>query len=283
MSSVIDLGEGDGRSEAVSSLDRGLHFGDGLFETIACCARRPRFLPLHLDRLAAGCARLKIEFSRLETVRRQIRALAAEKERGLIKLLVTRGPALARGYAVTGDERATCLTIRYPWPLEDPAQAQDGVRARTLTLRLGENPSLAGLKHCNRLEQVLARQEWSDPQIAEGLLFSSSGRLVSGTMSNIFIVRDSELLTPPVDLCGVAGVMRHVVLREAARAGIAAREYELSCEDLVSADEIFLTNARIGIWPVRELDSRRLSVGARTRQLQQILQPLLEYPPDESA
>src|SRR5579871_4019371 len=198
--------------ESVSPLDRGLHFGDGLFETIACCRGRPRFLALHLERLAVGCARLRIDFPQLQSVRPEIEALAGDAERAIIKVLVTRGLAIARGYAVSGQERATHLTIRYPWPAEDPARAQDGVCVRTLAMRLGENPHLAGLKHCNRLEQILARQEWSEPDVAEGLLFSSSGRLISGTMSNVFIVSDSRIRTPRIDRCGVAGVMRRVVL-----------------------------------------------------------------------
>ena len=91
------------------------------------------------------------------------------------------------------------------------------MRIRTASLRLGESPALAGMKHCNRLEQVLARAEWSGPDIAESLLFSSSGTLVSGTMTNVFVVQGSKLRTPRVDRCGVAGVMRRVVLREAVR------------------------------------------------------------------
>jgi 4-amino-4-deoxychorismate lyase len=153
--------------------------------------------------------------------------------------------------------------------------------ARTLTSRLGENPRLAGLKHCNRLEQILARRELdNDPHLAEGILYSSCGNLVSGTMSNVFLVRESCLLTPRIDLCGVAGVMRRVVLREARRVGIPARECELRAENLQAADEVFLTNARIGIWPLRSLDDRVLTPGPVTRHLQSVLQPLLSEPAD---
>ncbi len=150
-------------------------------------------------------------------------------------------------------------------------------------MRLGENPSLAGLKHLNRLEQVLAKVESMDAPnagepAAESLLFSSSGRLISGTMTNVFIVRKSRLHTPRIDLCGVAGVMRRVVLSEATHAGIAAEECILRAEDLANAEEIFLTNARIGIWPVRALESQVLAPGPITRRLQKHLEPLLENP-----
>jgi 4-amino-4-deoxychorismate lyase len=267
--------------QQVSPFDRVVHFGDGLFETIACRRGRPRFLSLHLERLRLGCSRLGIEPGSLDEIRSEVRALAREVDKAIVKVVITRGVALARGYGVTGREKATRITFRYPWPQENPALPHAGVRIRTATLRVGENPALAGLKHCNRLEQVLARQEWTDPDIAESLLFSSSGKLVSGIMSNVFMVEGSRLRTPRVDLCGVAGVMRRVVLREAALAGIPTQEDVLGAEDLHKADELFLTNARIGIWPVRELDGRVLEPGPVTRRLERILTPLLEEPADD--
>jgi 4-amino-4-deoxychorismate lyase len=265
----------------VSPFDRGAQFGDGLFETIACRAGRPRFLTLHLQRLQSGCDRLGLTGYDLEEVRREVIALACDIDQAIIKVVLTRGTALARGYGATGREKATRITFRFAWPAETGAESQVGIQVRTATLRLGENPALAGLKHCNRLEQVLARREWTDPAITEALVFSSSGRLVSGTMSNVFIVDSFGLRTPRIDLCGVAGIMRRVVLREAQRAGITVREDALDDGDLEGATEIFLTNARMGIWPVRALDGRALPIGPTTRQLQTLLQPLLEEPADE--
>ncbi len=269
----------------VSPLDRGLHFGDGLFETIACRRGRPRFLAWHLERLSLGCERLHIPLQSLSEVGDEVRSLAREADSAIIKVLLTRGVATARGYAPTGSEKPTRITFRYAWPSEDPAAAQDGVRVRIAALRLGENPALAGLKHLNRLEQVLAKVESMDAATAgepaaESLLFSGSGRLISGTMSNVFIVHGSRVLTPRIDLCGVAGVMRRVVLSEAAHAGVAAQECILRDEDLRSAEEIFLTNARIGIWPVRALESRTFSPGPITQRLQRHLHPILENPAD---
>ncbi|MBV8803959.1 MAG: aminodeoxychorismate lyase [Sinobacteraceae bacterium] len=263
----------------LSALDRGLHYGDGLFETIACLKGRPRFLPLHLERLEFGCERLGITTANLEDTHAEILAMAAGVERAVLKVIVTAGEALARGYARSGAERATRITIRYSWPPEEPAQLQDGVVVRTLSLRLGENPRLAGLKHSNRLEQVLARLELSaDPEVAEGLLYSSSGNLVAATTSNVFVVRGGSLLTPRIDQCGVAGVMRRVVLREARQVGVPARECELRAQDVQDAEEIFLTNALIGIRPVRRLDARELTPGPLTRHLQSVLAPLLNEP-----
>jgi 4-amino-4-deoxychorismate lyase len=260
---------------SLSLLDRGLHYGDGLFETIACVAGRARFLDRHLQRLADGCARLGLAPVDAAGLRREVETLAAGAARSVIKLLVTRGAAVTRGYALTGREQPRRIALRYPWPVDDPALAREGVRVRIASLRLGENPALAGLKHCNRLEQVLARAEWTDTGITESLLFSSSGALISGTMTNVFLVHDSRLLTPRVDRCGVAGVMRAVVLDLAAGAGIAAEERVLEARDLTQAHEVFLTSALTGIRPVRELDGRVFAPGPVTRALQARLAPLL--------
>ena len=258
---------------AVSPLERGLHYGDGLFETIACVGGRPRFLALHLERLARGCARLGFEFPDRGELEREILAAAAAPG-AIVKVLLTRGPAVARGYASSGAEQPTRVTLRYRWD-EEPRSRLAGVSVRTAALRLGENPALAGLKHLNRLEQVLARREWSDGDIAEALMFSASGRLISGVMSNVFLVEGQRLRTPLLDRCGVAGIMRQVVLREAARAGIAVEEASLDAEDLARAREIFLTSAVIGLRPVRALDGRVCEIGALTRELHELVAPLL--------
>lgn len=259
----------------LSPLERGLHYGDGLFETIACLGGRPRFLDLHLARLRAGCARLGIESPALEELRREILEVAAGAGRSIVKVLLTRGPAGARGYGTTGTEQPTRLTLRYVWEEEDPRLAADGVRVRTAALRLAENPALAGLKHLNRLEQVLARRESPATAFDEALMFSAGGRLISAIMSNVFLVDDGALRTPLLDRCGVAGIMRQVVLREARRAGIAAIETELEGADLERTRELFLTSAVIGLRPVRELDGRACTPGAVTRELQRRLAPLL--------
>jgi 4-amino-4-deoxychorismate lyase len=265
---------------ALSPLDRGLHFGDGVFETIACRRGRPRFLSLHLDRLMGSCQRLRISVADASTIRQEIEQAAAGAVASLIKLIVTRGVATGRGYGWSGQESATRVLLRYAWPQEDTTAPREGVRVGISAMRLGENAALAGMKHLNRLEQLLARSEVSSAQAADLLLFGSSGRLVSGTMSNVFIVRNGVLATPRLDVFGVAGVMRRVVLREASKAGFTAQECDLYESDLHAADEVFLTNARIGIWPVRAIEDRSLGVGALTRRIQDLIAPMLENPVD---
>jgi len=259
----------------LDALDRGLHYGDGLFETIVCQGGHARFLPLHLQRLEEGCLRLRIRPPEPAALLAQIRESAQIPGGCLLKLIVTRGSATVRGYGARGDERARTILLQYPPQADDTGAWEEGVAVRTAQGRLGENPALAGIKHLNRLEQVLIRGEWTDPAIREALVFSSSGWLVSGTMSNVFLVRNGRIMTPAITTAGIRGVMRRVVLREAQRAGLGASEDAFDAAALACAEELFLTNARIGIWPVRALDGQPRPVGPVTRRMQQILLPLL--------
>ena len=128
---------------------------------------------------------------------------------------------------------------------------------RICKMRLGQNPALAGLKTLNRLEQVLARAEWSDPDISEGLMLDVKENLVEGTISNLFLVQGERLSTPDLGNCGVSGVMREVVMQQASCLGLSLSEENLTLQDLASADGIFLSNSLIGIWPVREVDGSK--------------------------
>src|SRR5690606_31058408 len=134
--------------------------------------------------------------------------------------------------------------------------------------RLAEQPLLAGLKHLNRLEQVLARAEWQDTRYAEGLLCDVSGRIVEGVFSNLFLVRGGVLQTPALTRCGVAGVMRAELLEYAASLGVPCAVGDYERADLLVADEIFVCNSLYGVWPVRRFAGRDWPVGPLTRTLQ---------------
>jgi 4-amino-4-deoxychorismate lyase len=145
---------------------------------------------------------------------------------------------------------------------------------RLCRLRLGQNTVLAGIKHLNRLEQVLARGEWDDDGIMEGLLLDGEERLVEGTMSNLFLIRDRILMTPELIRCGVAGILRTVVMELAAGVPLPVQVTPLGLDDLREADEVFLTNSLIGIWPVIAVDDRPYRRGALTCRLQELLKDL---------
>lgn len=261
----------DGRPHAELGVwDRGLHYGDGVFETIAVYAGTLPLWPRHRDRLLRGCARLGIAGVDPELLYAEAAALAQGRERAVIKLIVTRG-AGGRGYRPPAPAEApppTRVLLRYPWPDYPERWRDEGVAVRVCTTRLSNNPLLAGIKHLNRLEQVLARREWYDPAIAEGLMCDQAGQLVEATQSNVFVVREGRLLTPPLVDAGVEGVMRGLVIEQApAWCGLAVEESVLALADLARADEIFLSNAVAGIWPVCRVDAGRVPVGPVTRNL----------------
>jgi 4-amino-4-deoxychorismate lyase len=241
----------------IDSEDRGLQYGDGLFETISCSAGRPRWLALHLQRLRRGCERLQLRFDAFDELAQQVAALAVGAERCIVKLILTRGVARRRGYRPTGDESPTLLVRRYEWP-DDRPPPEPGFRVAFSNVRLGMNPLLAGLKHLNRLEQVMAQNAMRDCALEEVLMLSSAGQVIAGSMSNVFFADDSGLFTPALDDCGVAGVMRQVVCTEAQRQGLRVQVRAVQPAELAGVREAFVTNVRWGVQSIAELCGRPL-------------------------
>ena len=267
MSAALGTWIDGSRTDELPSDDRGLHYGDGLFETLAIRAGRARFLEAHLARLALGCARLGIPFGAMQELRVEIAAAEAmAPPQAVLKIIVTRGSAVRRGYAPEGSETARRLVSL--WPASDlPAEFAEGVALYVGKIKLADNPALAGIKHLSRIENVLAAAEAAKAGAFDALLPDSAGRVISGAMSNVFIVRGRQLLTPQVDRCGVAGVMRAVVLRECAALGIGATERDVALGDLFAADEVFITNVRIGVVPVRRVGEHSIRMNSLAQQL----------------
>jgi 4-amino-4-deoxychorismate lyase len=257
-------------SEEGWPFDRALHFGDGLFETLIVRAGRIRFRALHQARLAEGCARLGIAIDH-DRVWRDVDAAATTA--GLVKLIVSRGIATARGYAPSGSELARHLIFSYP---HSPQHETVGFKVVTLQALLGENPLLAGIKHLNRLEQVMARLQMSGLSADEGLMASSSGPLISGTMSNVFVLHKGHLMTPRIDRCGVAGVLRAITLREAARMEWTVTQADLPLSILDDCEGLFVTNVRWGIQPATVLNGRSLDQNRQIDVLRTRVESLVE-------
>ncbi|MBL1263857.1 aminodeoxychorismate lyase [Candidatus Methylomicrobium oryzae] len=259
------------RRETLSVSDRGLQYGDGLFETIEIKDCRPVFFDLHLKRLEAGCLRLGLPFPSSGLLAEEAGTLCRESPaQAVLKIIVTAGSG-GRGYRrPEAIETARILSL-HPFPDYPATFGTEGIRARICAIRLGINPALAGLKHLNRLEQVLARAEWSDPAIQEGLMLDSAGHLIEGTMSNLFYVRNGALYTASLEQCGIAGIIRELIIRLATRHRFAVTELSYTFEQLASADEIFVCNSIIGIWPVRQIEQIALRSGPITREIQQWL------------
>ncbi|KIU48486.1 4-amino-4-deoxychorismate lyase [Pseudomonas putida] len=261
-------------ADALTLGSRGLAYGDGLFETIAVRAGQPSLLTYHLDRLALGCQRLAIDADH-PLIRDEVCRYAGLLGDGVLKLILTRGDS-QRGYAPAAGAPPRRILQASPAASYPPQNAEQGVRLFACQTRLAEQPLLAGLKHLNRLEQVLARAEWQGAEYAEGLMCDVSGRVIEGVYSNLFVVRDGVLYTADLARCGVAGVMRAALLDEAPRHGITARVVDLALADLEQADEVLLCNSVYGVWPVRAFASLNWSPGPLTRKLQAIARTLLD-------
>jgi 4-amino-4-deoxychorismate lyase len=256
--------DGEPRSE-LSALDRGLAYGDGVFETLAVVDGGPRDLERHLRRLRDGLQRLGIGGLDDATLAAETRDMCLGVARGVLKLIVTRGVG-GRGYRPPEAARPTRIVSLHPWPDYPASYAETGVEVRVCRTRLGLNPGLAGIKHLNRLEQVLARAEWDD-ECQEGLMLDLDGRVIEGTMSNVFVIRDDALLTPAVDRAGIAGIIRERVIEHAGRLGIPCRIEAVSLDQVYTGQGLFLCNSIIGIWPVRRLEGKDFTLPTMTREL----------------
>lgn len=265
----------DGQSaELLSVKDRGLAYGDGLFETIAVSGGQPSLLERHLARLVEGCARLHIPLDRA-LLKAELLAFSRQLGEGVAKLMVTRGDGL-RGYAPPEPAQPRRILQGTAKPLYPARNAELGVRLFPCSTRLAEQPLLAGLKHLNRLEQVLARSEWQDAEHAEGLMLDTSGRVIEAVYSNLLVVSNGVLITADLSRCGVAGVMRAELLAQAAAQGIECQVRDISYAELLSADEVMLCNSVYGVWPVCALQTHDWPVGPLTRKLQAIARDLLD-------
>ena len=253
----------------VSAFDRGIAYGDGLFETLALADNEILNWPRHMARLRHGCDILNIPPPDFEILAAEAHAVASGYDRSVIKMIVTRGSG-GRGYTPPSALAPTRIVARHEWPDGYAERERQGVRVCIAQHRMPRHPQLAGLKHLNRLDQVLASLELVNSGAVEALMLDTAEFVIEATRCNLFIVRNAQLLTPRLDNCGVNGVMRSVILENAATLGLRAQELTLTLEDLYLADEIFLCNAIAGIWPVIEIDCppHTFSIGETTRTFQ---------------
>jgi 4-amino-4-deoxychorismate lyase len=253
--------------DSVSVLDRGFQYGDGIFETLAVSNGEPLLWERHMRRFFHGAMRLGIQAPVEELLRREAERVCRDAPRGVLKIMLTRGVS-GRGYA-PGPEAAPTRTVGLlSWPDYPARHRTDGVHVQFCHTLITRHNILAGLKHLNRLEQILARMEMKE-DVAEGLMQDETGLVIEGTMTNLFVVSRGTLLTPDLTHSGVAGIMREQVLERAPALSIDCRVVGLKREHILGADEVFLTNSLIGVWPVRRIETREYPVGPITRRIQE--------------
>lgn len=252
---------------AVDISDRGLQYGDGVFETIAVRDGQPEFLTRHLQRLQLGCQTLDFDCPDHQLITDEIAVLCSQQQSAVIKIQITAGQS-ARGYRrpslLAPNRMVSCL----PFPQYPQKLYTSGITLRLCRHRLSINPVLAGVKHLNRLNQVIARNEWNHSDIHEGVMLDADGYVIEGTMSNLFLVENGCLKTALLDRAGVAGIIRSVVIEQAQQAGVVVDIKRIKLNELLNADEVFMTNSVIGIWPVCQFETRTYTIGVTGLQAQ---------------
>lgn len=254
----------------VAVYDRGLQFGDGVFETIAVDHGKPLLWNQHMERLLHGCRTLQIGFSNTSLLQDEAEQLIKSTSNAVLKIIITRGVA-ERGYAVRGDTSPGRILMLSAWPGYPADYYQNGVDLCLCHTPLSKQPALTGIKHLNRLEQVLARAEWN-AEYQEGLMCNEQGCVIEGTMSNVFLVKGGGLLTPTIDQCGINGIMRQLVIEYAKKKDIPCQETQIPITMMQQADAVFLTNSLIGIWPVRKFEKHRYTGSKIINTLQESLE-----------
>ncbi len=246
----------------VSALDRGFCYGDGLFETIRIVDGRAPLWLRHMHRLTDGCARLALPSPDASVLAAEVGRIAGHRDAAVVRITLSRGPG-RRGYAIDPSSTGTRVVAVADMPAIPHRLVDEGLVVRECRMRYALQPALAGIKHLNRLEQVLARSEWDDPAIDEGLMLDMEGRVVSAISANLFVVRAGRMSTPALERCGVAGVARSEVL-----AVTGASTVDLTPAELAGADEVFLTSSVRGILPVRAFGESTWQPGPVVRQMQ---------------
>ncbi len=254
--------------QALSALaisDRAIAYGDGVFETIAV---KQGVMPLwaaHYQRLIDACSQLDLPLPNEAVLLKEIDALKGKQVQAVIKIIITRGSG-ERGYCPPTHPQTRRIVQCLPWPEIPQAYYTEGVSVIYCKTPVSQNTQLAGIKHLNRLDNVLASKECDEKHSAEGLMCDSLERVIGGTKSNIFYVREGRLYTPLLNQAGVLGIMRAQVLLQAQALNINTHIVPISRAALNEADEIFLTNSLIGIWPVTQLMDKKFPIGKLTQQ-----------------
>lgn len=257
----------------LSPLDRGLAYGDGVFETILLVDGLAPLLSFHHQRLLKGLSHLKIPLDSERLVDDVNKVLAIAKsfddKRLILKLTVTRGVG-GRGYQIDPDAKATLMLQLFACSTD--LTKHNGVSVHVCRETLSPI-SWAGLKTLNQLPYVLAASERLNTNFDEGLLLANNGELVEASARNVFIVKDDKILTPVLEQFGVAGVQRQFIMESVVQQlGLDVVETTLKLESLFAADEVFLANSITGLWPVTHCYYKEHNyswdVGMVTRSLQ---------------
>ena len=263
--------------DKISVFDRGLSYGDGFFETMIWKKTNNQdvffveFWRRHLKRLSNGCKMLDINLPPeiiLEKYTDKIikRAIKLGYHSGVLKIIVTRGSG-GRGYKYEENMIPTIILIISAMPIYSEKNLLKGVNVKFCKTKMSNNINIAGFKHLNRLDSVLARSEWTKKEIFEGLITDSQNNVIEGTMTNIFTLTNNILYTPIINEIGIKGIMREIVIEKFGNYFRDIVQCELSKEQLLNSESVFLTNSVVKIVPVRNIQGKIFRIDERIKKL----------------
>ncbi|MGD8106466.1 aminodeoxychorismate lyase [Pantoea sp. FN0302] len=244
------------QQQQIAVSDRALHYGDGCFTTARLQQGKIAWLEAHLQRLQEAASVLMIRDVDWPGLKQEMEIAAAswQQDDGVLKVILSRGSG-GRGYSGTGCHQPVRIIMLFAAPGHYAALSESGVRLMTSPVRLGINPQLAGIKHLNRLEQVLIRTQLEQSGADEALVLDTEGKLVECCAANLFWRKRNQLYTPAVSGAGVDGIMRRRIIALARQHGYVCQVVREEPQTLADADEVFISNALMPLLPVRQIDS----------------------------
>ncbi|WP_350431054.1 aminodeoxychorismate lyase [Shewanella sp. H8] len=258
----------------INPFDRGVAYGDGVFATMRTASADMSagilFLDGHIDRLQQSCERLGIKWFPSDSLLQQLSQLAQQYPQHCIKLLLTRGVG-GRGYQAPLSATVTEVLSVHPIPEHYLNWQQTGISLASSPICLGKQPLLAGIKHLNRLEQVLIKSQPLPSHHQDWLVFDCDGNVIESSIANIFIVKNDQVLTPAITHAGVSGVMRETLIDTLLSHDIAVMATQLTFGDIQAADHIFITNSLFGIIDVTAIDDFQFSRWTQTSRFRHVL------------
>ncbi|MEQ5178623.1 aminodeoxychorismate lyase [Proteus genomosp. 6] len=241
------------QQQNVDASDRAIQFGDGCFTTLAVEYGNPILLPAHINRLKQGCDALFLPHPNWSDLERHIIDIASDTQtKGVIKVIISRGYG-GRGYSSNGFITPTVIISLSSYPTHYLHQQSEGVSLGISPVTLGQNPLLAGIKHLNRLEQVLIKYHLEKTEFDDVLVCDHEGYLVEANAANLFWRKGNRLFTPNLTNSGVNGIMRQSIFQLAQKNHWEIDIVREKPETLYQADEIWLTNALMPVIPVSQI------------------------------
>jgi 4-amino-4-deoxychorismate lyase len=250
--------------------NRSFNYGDGCFTTMMTRFGQLVSWPYHDQRLKEATERLGISLSDWPAIERWARQAALADERAGIKVHISRG-AGARGYGTQGSQDAVVTITTFAYPSHYADWQRDGLVLGVCEQAMGHSPMLAGIKHNNRLEQVLLKREMEASGYVDGIACDINGCVIETTMANLFWIKNNTLFTPKLTQCGVAGTMRRQVMELAQSLSLPLTVGEHTLDQLLQADGVFITNALLGVAPVSKIKQHSYPLHPLIKQLQEKL------------